>query len=90
MVDFAKLRDPAFLSEVRARIAKEEAEQAKTEEEIREAFKKCSDHEHALTDIERRFVNDTERFFRIYSRPLTDKQQKWLKDIAARFQTQDS
>lgn len=83
-IDFAKLNDPEWQAAAKA---EREAEAAKLQA-AREAWKQqvsvCLDNEDNLNARERSLVNSC-RFALAQWQSLSAAQEKWLKDIAARF-----
>lgn len=85
MVDFAKLRDPVYRAEMAARREAEEAIQEAKDAKIREAIDTCLKDEYMerLSSTERSFIRSCDMRVRTYS-VLTEKQLKWLFDLAAK------
>lgn len=84
MIDFNKLRDPAWKAEVRA---KEEARQAALEareKQQRADVDVCQAHYQELTDKERGLVGSCHHALCTFG-VITDRQETWLHDIAKRF-----
>ncbi|MBK3780408.1 hypothetical protein G3A43_09175 [Paraburkholderia aspalathi] len=84
MVDFKKLMDPAHQEQMRI---EREAEQARAEEhekKLRGWLNTVDEHVEELAEKERSFIRNCR--FRLNSfLLLSEPQEKWLKDIAAKF-----
>ncbi len=84
MIDFKKLSDPAYQAEQRAAREAEDKAREALDALQREQIDRCLDNYDSLPQKEREFVLScrmrTGRWL-----PLTEKQSKWLSDIAARF-----
>jgi hypothetical protein len=84
MVDFAKLRDPEWQAKHRA---EREAEQAKLEaheKKLRAAVELGLQVDESLTEAERSLVRNCRMRLNTFQH-VTEKQEKWLLDIAARM-----
>lgn len=85
MVDFAKLRDPVYQAEAKARRETEDAASEAHEQRIRKALDTFSGQERfdSLSITEQSFIKSCERVVRTYG-ILSEKQQKWLFDLVER------
>lgn len=86
MVDFAKLRDPAFIERVRAESEARSKRLQEEENRIWAAVRALSDFdvEGQLSDTERRFVSSC-RSLVSQQRGLSERQQDWLFGLANRY-----
>lgn len=86
MVDFAKLRDPAFIARVRAESEARSQRQQEEENRIWAAVRALSDPdvEGQLADKERRFVSSC-RSLVSQQRVLSERQLEWLFGLANRY-----
>lgn len=83
-IDFARLNDPAVRAQVRAEREEQERKQAAKDAEIKALLEKCLDVYEQLEERERSFILSCRT--RIYTYlPLSEAQEKWLRDIAARL-----
>lgn len=83
-LDFKKLMDPEWSAKVRREL---EAEQAKAQERdkmLRDYVDTALDHYEQLTERERDFVRSCRTRLNTYV-SLSEPQEKWMRDIAARF-----
>lgn len=85
MVDFAKLNDPVFRAEQAKIREQREAEQAAQDKKRNDAIELCRTNEGKLSQRELEFLRSVENSIFVYSRSPSEKQLKWLMDIAARF-----
>ncbi len=85
MIDFAKLRDPAFIERVRAESEARSQRLKEEENRIWAAVRALSDPdvEGQLADKERRFVSSC-RSLVSQQRVLSERQQEWLFSLANR------
>lgn len=84
MIDFEKLRDPAWQEEYRKKREAEEAAATAKERQLRAAIRICLDSVDSLSDKERSLVNSTNSRLNSFLL-VSEKQEKWLLDIASRF-----
>lgn len=84
MIDFKKLNDPEWKEKCRQEREAEAKRLEAIEAEQRAAIELCEKHEDKLSDKERRFISSV-RFELARTSVLTTAQDKWLRDIAARF-----
>ena len=84
-IDFKKLSDPAYRAEAKARREAEEAQREAEDKRIREAVDLCMRNADSLPDADRRFVYSVHCQLNSFS-ILSDKQLKWLHDVADRIQ----
>ncbi len=86
-IDFKKLTDPVWLEEQRKLREEEEARIEALDKKLRDAVEVCMDAYEKLSPSERSLVRNCRTGLLTY-RPLSEKQQKWLFDIAKKHQTQ--
>lgn len=84
MFDFQRLRDPEVLAKLRAEREAEETAREAVKQLHRDQIQRCLDHYEALPKHEREFVLSCRTRTGLWL-DLTEKQAKWLSDIAARF-----
>jgi len=84
MIDFKKLSDAAYQAELRAAREAEERAREATDTLQREQIQRCLDHYDSLPAKEREFIMSCRTRTGLWL-PLSDRQAKWLADIAARF-----
>lgn len=87
MLDFGKLSDPAYRAAAEADRKAEEEKQAAAEKRVQDAMLLCERNEDSLTAVESEFIRSLRRSIRLYFKPPSAKQEAWLFDIAARFQS---
>jgi len=87
MFDFKKLSDPAFLAEQAAKRDAEEAAREAVRKRQNEQLQRCLDHYDSLPEKERSFVLSCRARAGLWL-DLTEKQSKWLEDIASRLAKQ--
>ena len=80
-IDFKKLTDPVWLEEQRKLREEEEARMAELDKKLRDAVEVCMDAYESLSASERSLVRNCRTGFLTYRTP-SEKQQKWLLDIA--------
>ena len=85
MVDFTKLNDPVWRAQQAELRKQEEEAQAAREKKVSDAMTLCQRNEDALTSVESGFIRSLHSQIVMFFRQPTDKQEKWLFDIAARF-----
>jgi hypothetical protein len=83
MVDFTKLNDPAWREKMRLEREAEQAKAAAHEKVLRRALNVCLEACETLPSNERSLVRNCQQRLNTYL-PLSEKQEKWLLDIAAR------
>lgn len=90
MVDFKKMLDPAWQKEYAEIRAREDAAAEEKEVRIKSAIDLFSggDAFSRLTEKEQGFINSCEKSLR-YCKPLTEKQEIWLCDLATRDRQYD-
>lgn len=87
MVDFAKLRDPEYVAQLaREREAEELALETKIKSQ-KKAAQVCAENIELMSEKERSFVRNVRMALSTY-RALTPAQEKWLMDLAMRFEPQ--
>lgn len=87
MVDFTKLMDPEYMAQLaREREAEELALEAKIKSQ-KKAAQVCAENIELMTENERSFVRSVRTALSSY-RMLTPAQDKWLMDLAMRFEPQ--
>jgi hypothetical protein len=86
-LDFTKLNDPAWREKMRLEREAEEAKVEALERKLRDALEICLPAIETLSETERSLVRNCRTRLNMYLLP-SDKQQKWLLDIAARLQPQ--
>lgn len=84
MIDFEKLRDPAWQEECRKKREAEEAAATAKERQLRAAVRVCLDSVDSLSDKERSLVNSVNGRLNSFLL-VSEKQEKWFLDIASRF-----
>lgn len=84
MIDFSKLNDPAEREKSRLAHEAESQRLDAIEAEQRAAIELCERHVDELSDKERSLVYSA-RFALARTSVLSTGQDKWLRDIAARF-----
>lgn len=84
MVDFAKMRDPAWQAEFRNKEAARQAEQEQKDKALRELVNLGLAHVETLPADERSLVRSCHQKLNTTGL-LSDKQEAWLRDIARRF-----
>ena len=62
MVDFTKLNDPEHMARVRASIAADDERREELDGAVLRTLNLCRDHEHALSERERSFIDAVSRF----------------------------
>ena len=83
-LDFNRLSDPIVQAEMRAEREEQERVQAAKDEELKGLLEKCVDSLEQLPDRERNFIRTCRRRLLTYLQ-LSDAQERWLRDIAARL-----
>lgn len=86
-IDFNKLIDPAYIAEMKQQREKDEAEQTAFQDKCRNAIRLCEANYDALTPKEGEFVLSLRNSMVLYFKIPSEKQQKWLFDLAGRFET---
>lgn len=89
MVDFAKLRDPVVQAEIRAKIAAEQAALESHEKKLRGAVDLGLQLDESLTEAERSLVRNCRTRLLTYQ-SVSEKQEKWLLDIASRLRKEQA
>lgn len=90
-IDFKKLLDPVHQEQASREREAREAEQEAKDRKVREAVTLLHQQAHydGLTDMERQFVRSCRMSVSLF-RPLTDKQERWLFDLAAPHMRSDT
>lgn len=83
-LDFNRLNDPAVQAEMRARRVEEERVQAAKDDELKGLLEKCVDSLEQLPERERNFIRSCRSRLLTYLQ-LSEAQERWLRDIAARL-----
>lgn len=84
MVDFAKLRDPAVMAEIRAKLDAEQDAIEARDKLLRGAVELGLQLYETLAEGERSLVSNCRTRLATYQ-TVTEKQEKWLLDIATRL-----
>lgn len=84
-IDFKKLNDPVWREEQRKLREAEEAEREAIERQLRDAVDICLDAHESLSEAERSLVRNCRMLLNTFRTP-SEKQQKWLLDIAKKHQ----
>ncbi len=87
-LDFSKLNDPAWKEKMRLEREAEDAAREALELKLREALDVCLAELETLAENERSLVRNCRTRLNTYLLP-SEKQQKWLLDIAARLAAQN-
>lgn len=83
-IDFQKLMDPEHQAQVRREQEAAAAAAQALEEKHRSWLRVLVDKDEQLTSRERSFIRNCE--YRLNTgAPLSEPQEKWLRDLAARF-----
>jgi hypothetical protein len=85
MVDFAKLRDPEWQAKVRQEREAEEAQREAHDKKLRAAVELCMMKSEDLAENERSLVRNCRMRLNTYQ-AVSEKQEKWLLDVALREQ----
>lgn len=83
--DFKKLSDPAYLAEQRAAREVEEAAREAVQNAQAAQLERCAENIETLSERERSFVRSCRTRMGMFL-DLSEKQAKWLADIAKRFE----
>ncbi len=83
-LDFSKLNDPAWKEKMRLEREAEDAAREALDLKLREALDTCLEAIETLAENERSLVRNCRTRLNTYLLP-SEKQQKWLHDIAARL-----
>lgn len=84
MLDFTKLRDPAWQASFREKEAARQEAIEKKDEELCELVGICRGHYEQLTDKERGLVNTCQHVISRFG-VISERQENWLRDIARRL-----
>jgi hypothetical protein len=82
-VDFKKLNDPVWREQMRVEREAAEAKAAAHEKMLRRELNLCQEACETLAENERSLVRNCQQRLNSYL-PLSEKQEKWLLDIASR------
>ncbi len=84
-IDFTKLSDPVWMAEAQEKRAQKEAALEEKEAKVKAALNlfSCEAAYSRLTEKEQAFIKSCEKLLRLLQ-PLTEKQEKWLFDLAAK------
>lgn len=84
-LDFKKLSDPTYIAEQKAARAAEEAAREAVQNAQAAQLERCTENIETLSERERSFVRSCRTRMGMYL-DISEKQAKWLADIAKRFE----
>jgi hypothetical protein len=86
MVDFSKLRDPEWQAQARREREEAEALREAHDKKLKAAVELCLIASESLAENERSLVRNCRMRLNTYQ-AVSDKQEKWLLDIAAKLRS---
>lgn len=84
-IDFTKLSDPVYQAARKAEREEESRRYEAKQQEIKILLNQCLDAVETMPERERSFIRSCQRRISTYL-PLSEAQEKWLRDIAAKLE----